>query len=239
MPHFTDSSYIPKRAVILAAGRGTRLRPYTDLTPKPLLEIDGRPMLETVLIAAKAAGVAEVCIVVHHLAEQIKAFVGNGRKWDLSVSYVYQERLAGTADAVHCAADFITSPCFILAADYALPRHFLTDLKEAYLAQSCPLFASLKALDTAELSRKSSVRFSQDGRITEIVEKPPPGQAPSNISAGLFLIVPPEIRSYLQNPTLSSRGEYEIMDILNHMILDGHPMSGLLQPQPPEWTIER
>lgn len=235
MPHFTDSSQTPKRAVVLAAGRGTRLRPYTDQTPKPLLEIDGRPMLETVLIAAKEAGVAKVCIVVHHLADQVQAFVGNGRKWDLAVRYTYQEKLMGTANAVRCAADFITGSCFILAADYALPRHFLTDLKEAYLAQSCPLFASLKEIETAELARKSSVRLGQDGRITEIVEKPPPGHAPSNISAGLFLIVPQDIRSYLQNPPLSSRGEYEIMDILNRMILDGYPMSGLLQPEPPEW----
>lgn len=193
-------------------------------------------MLETIILSLKEAGVKDVCIVVHHLSRQIKAFAGNGRQWKLNITYAYQENPIGTANAVRCAADFITGHCFILAADYALPIHFLSDLQRAYQVQSCPLFASLKKLDTAEMAQKSSVRFDKKGQITEIVEKPSPGQAPSSIGASLFLIVPPDIRSYLDNLTLSSRGEYEIMDVLNRMIQDGYPMSGLLQPQPPEWV---
>lgn len=237
MPHFDDSSQTPNRAIILAAGRGKRLRPYTDETPKPLLSVNGRPMLETVFLALKACGVSEVCIVVNHLGERIKEFAGDGEQWQLHISYVYQEKLMGTADAVRCAADFITGCCYILAADYALPRNFLLELQSAYLAQDCPLFISLKRLATAELTQKSSIRFDEDGRIAEIIEKPPPDLAPSNIGASPFIIVPVEIRSYLQNLTLSPRGEYEIMDLINRMIQDGFSMSGLLQPQPSEYFL--
>lgn len=225
----------PEQAIILAAGRGRRLQPHTDEVPKPLLSINGRPMLETVLVSARNAGVRELFMVVHHLAHQIKAFAATGRQWGLNIRYVYQRELLGTADAVRCAADFITGPCFILAADYALPPNFLTDLKQAYLAQSCPLFAGLKKLDRAELAQKSSVRFDEEGQIAEIVEKPPPGKAPSAIGASLFLIVPPAIKAYLQNPTLSSRGEYELTDVLNEMMRDGWAMNGIIQPQPQEW----
>lgn len=235
MPHFHDSSQTPNRAIILAAGRGKRLRPHTDETPKPMLSVNGRPMIETVFLALKACGVKEVCIVINHLGEQIKEFAGDGNQWQLDISFVYQEKLMGTADAVRCAADFITESCYILAADYALPPNFLVELQTAYKTHSFPLFISLKTLEPAELSQKSSVRFDEDGRIAEIVEKPPLGQAPSNIGAALFMIVPVQIRSYLQNLMLSPRDEYEIMDLINRMIQDGYPMAGLLQPQPQEW----
>lgn len=236
MNHNDSPILPPGRAIILAAGRGKRLRPHTDYTPKPLLRIDGRPMLESVLLSLREGGVNEVCIVINHLAEQIKTFVGDGRNWQLNISYAYQKKPMGTADAVRCAADFIIEPCYILAADYALPLHFLSDLKNAYLEQSCPLFASLKALASAELSQKSSVRFNENGQIAEIVEKPAPGQAPSPIGASLFFIVPVEIGRYLNKIPLSSRGEYELTDVLNLMIRDGFSMNGFLQPQPAEWS---
>lgn len=229
--------FAPNKAIILAAGHGKRLRPYTDLTPKPLLTVNGLPMLETIFMAVQAAGISEVCLVVHHLADQIQDFAGNGQRWQLKISYVHQKAPLGTADAVRSAADFITEPCYILAADYALPINFLTDLRDAYIAQSCPLFASLKELSPEELAQKSSVRFDENGRIIEIVEKPDPDQTPSSTAAALFLIVPPEIRPYLTNLTPSIRGEFELTDVLNQMIRDNYPMSGLLQPQPEEWKI--
>jgi glucose-1-phosphate thymidylyltransferase len=96
-------------------------------------------MLETIFEALHEAAVHDVCLVLQHLASQIQAFVGDGQRWRLNVSYAYQQELLGTADAARCAADFISGPCYILAADYALPVNFLTDLRDAYKAQSCPL----------------------------------------------------------------------------------------------------
>ena len=227
----------PTRAVILAAGRGNRLRPYTDQTPKPLLAIDNQTMLESVFLALQETNVRDVCLVVNHLAETIKAFAGNGKKWRLNITFTDQQAPLGTADAARSATHFITDTCYILAADYALPRHFLADLRDAYITQSCPLFASLKTLSQEELNQKSSVRFDHNGRITEIVEKPALGQAPSSIGAAPFLIVPPQIVQFLSNLTPSIRGEYELIDVLNNMIRHGYSMSGYLQPQPPEWHV--
>ena len=86
------------KAVILAAGKGTRMK--SDL-PKVLHEINGKPMVEYVIEAARAAGAEEICLVVGHKAELVKERVGDG------VTYVLQEQQLGTGHAVKCAMDFI------------------------------------------------------------------------------------------------------------------------------------
>ena len=225
----------PRRAVVLAAGRGQRLRPFTDHAPKPLLPVDGRPTLDYIFAALTQAGVQEVCLVTHYLAEKIEAYARNGHAWDLQVTTCHQTTMRGTADALKVALNFVTTACYVLAADYVLPSDYLQILKEAYVQGGTPLAVALRPLPEGESSRRSSVRFNENGRILEIVEKPAPGLASSNIGASLIYIVPPDIRRYLAKPPLSSRGEYELPTIINQMIQDGYPITGCLQAPPPEW----
>lgn len=224
------------RAVILAAGRGRRLRPHTDNTPKPMLPIRGRPMLAYTLDALAAAGVSEVCMVIGYLGEQVAAYVGDGSDWGLYVQYRQQQERRGTADALHEAQDFLTEPTFVMAADYILSKDYLVELKEAYLASGKEMAVSLKRLPARELASRSSVRLDKEGNVAAIVEKPEPGTAPSNVGASLIYIVPPAIRCYLEKLRLSSRGEYELPAVLNRMIQDGFEMRGVLQKAPEEWT---
>lgn len=228
-----------KKAIVLAAGRGKRLRPYTDHTPKPMLPWNGRPTIHTTLTALANMDVSDVCIIAHHLAEQIEAFVGDGSAWGLHACFVRQKEMNGTATAVQLAAHFIDSPTIIVAADYILPPNYLQELHTAYLEAETPLATSLKALPTDELGQRSSVRFAADGTIAEVVEKPANGQAPSQIGASLIYIVPPQIRSYLTELTASPRGEYELPTVINQMVRDGYKLSGLLQPAPQEWQPVR
>lgn len=224
-----------KKAIVLAAGRGKRLRPYTDHTPKPMLPWNGRPIIHFTLTALANMGVAEVCLVTHHLAEEIEAFVADGATWEVQACYVRQKEMNGTATAVQLAADFIDSPTIIVAADYILPPNYLQDLHTAYLAAGTPMATSLKALPAEELGQRSSVRFATDGKIAEVVEKPANGQAPSQIGASLIYIVPPQIRNYLTELSASPRGEYELPTVINQMVQDGYRLTGLLQPAPEEW----
>ena len=83
---------------------------------------------------------------------------------------------------------------------------------------------------------RSSVRFDEKGDIVAIVEKPPADDAPSDIGATLIYIVPPEIRDYLDAVPLSRRGEYELTDVFNQMLADGHRFTTVLQPAPQEWS---
>lgn len=229
-----SASSAPSRAVILAAGRGRRLRPHTDHTPKPLLPVGGRPTLDYVLAALAHAGVDQVCLVTRYLAEQIEAYVGDGARWGMAISFRRQPALGGAAQALQAAVDFLAAPAFVVAADYALSLDSLRQLKAAYLAQEAALAVSLKRLPTGELSARSSVRFSDDGRILEIVEKPAPGAAPGPIGASLIFIVPPDIRRYLKELRPSARGEYELQTVINQMLRDGYPIAGCLQAAPPE-----
>jgi dTDP-glucose pyrophosphorylase len=224
-----------KKAILLAAGRGSRLRPFTDHTPKPMLLWNGRPTIETILVALKQMGISDLYLITHYLAEQIETFVGNGSSWGLQTHFLRQEKMNGTATAVQQAAPFIDSPTLILAADYILPPHYLQDLHNVYQQSGTPLAISLKNLPSDQLQQRSSVRFANDGTVAEIVEKPAVGHAPSQIGASLIYIVPPQIQHYLTKLSPSPRGEYELPTVIDQMLHDGYRATGLLQPAPQEW----
>ena len=104
--------------VVMAAGEGRRLRPLTERWPKPLLPIDGRPVLATLLQELAAAGFKETTIVVGHLGHQIRAFVGDGSAFGLAVRFADQPEPVGSADAVVRALDAgAEAPLLVTAAD--------------------------------------------------------------------------------------------------------------------------
>ena len=102
-------------AVVIAAGLGSRLRPLTERYAKPLLPIDGRPVLATLLRELAAAGCPRVTLVTGHLAEQVESFAGDGSAWGMPLTTVRQPRPDGSADAVATAA--ATAPYLVLGAD--------------------------------------------------------------------------------------------------------------------------
>lgn len=81
------------RAMILAAGKGSRLRPLTDTCPKPLIKVNGKPLIVYHLENLKLAGFEEVVINLHHLGEQIESYLGNGQAWGLNIAYSHEETL--------------------------------------------------------------------------------------------------------------------------------------------------
>ncbi|HEY2542458.1 MAG TPA: sugar phosphate nucleotidyltransferase [Gaiellaceae bacterium] len=102
----------------MAAGEGMRLRPLTERWPKPVLPIDGRPVIATLLREIAAAGCERVVVVTGHLAEQVEELVGDGSGFGLEVRTVRQPAVLGSADAVRRAlAAGADPPCLVLAAD--------------------------------------------------------------------------------------------------------------------------
>jgi len=87
---------IEKRAVILAGGKGTRLRPYTVVLPKPLMPIGDYPILEVIIRQLKQYGFTHITMAVNHQAEIIKAFFGDGSKWDIKIDYSLEEKALST-----------------------------------------------------------------------------------------------------------------------------------------------
>jgi NDP-sugar pyrophosphorylase family protein len=91
-----SAAAVPGLAVILAGGRGTRLRPYTTTIPKPLVPVGERPILDRILHQLRAAGVSEVRLAVSHMAELIMAFFGDGAKFGLRIAYAVEPEPRGT-----------------------------------------------------------------------------------------------------------------------------------------------
>jgi len=231
----------PETAVLLAAGRGLRLRPFTDQVPKPLLQVDGRPVLDTVLAAAARAGIRQAILVTHHLSEQIESYVGDGSAWGLEAHFCRQPALDGTAGALKTAVEAFPEqfapdrPFLLTATDYIFPPDYLADLVAAYRQGDADIWVSLKEMPPESLAGRSTVRFFPGGRIAEIIEKPRPDQIREPLAASLTFVLPGLLLDYLPRIEASPRGELEIQLLVNHMLADGYRAAGLLQAAPGEW----
>jgi CTP:molybdopterin cytidylyltransferase MocA len=117
-------------AVVIAAGLGTRLRPLTDRYAKPLLPIDGTPVLEHLLRELAAAGIPLATVVTGHLAEQVERFVGDGSGFGLEVGCARQGSPDGSAHAVVAAG--ATAPYLVLGADMAFARGEIARFAQAF-----------------------------------------------------------------------------------------------------------
>jgi len=224
------------QAIVLAAGRGKRLRPHTDSIPKPLLPVAGKPMLHYTLTALSHAGVGDVCLVTNYREEDIFDFVGDGTTWNLRVTFRHQAILNGTAAGLRAAAPWLIGDAFVLAADYVLAEDALLPLLQERVERGSDIVAWLRQVPSAEVDRRSQVRFGKDARIVEIVEKP--GEALSGIGASLIYIVPAKIKEYVTRVEHSDRGEYEIQSVINLMLKDGYCLTGPILAAPAEWQPE-
>jgi len=104
------------RAIILAGGKGTRLRPYTTIFPKPLMPIGDMPILEVVLRQLKAYGFRKITISVNHLADLIQTFFNDGSKLGLDITYCMEDKPLGTAGSISLVKD-ITEPFLVMNGD--------------------------------------------------------------------------------------------------------------------------
>ena len=229
-----------KSAVLLAAGRGKRHRPYTDVTPKPLLEVNGRATLDYVLSAVAKTGAERVCIVTNHLEEKIFGFVGDGSKWNLSVTFAHQNQLRGNGDAMTSVPKnwIRDEPVLVVATDYILEENCLLDLVNTYEQHRTDIIMSLKECTADELISRSSVEVDSDWRVKRIVEKPGREEIIGPYAASILIIFPPALWEYLPWIKLSPRGEIEMQSAVQMMIEDGYEAFGLLQTAPEEWSYE-
>jgi bifunctional UDP-N-acetylglucosamine pyrophosphorylase/glucosamine-1-phosphate N-acetyltransferase len=195
-------------AIILAAGLGTRLRPYTETTPKPLLPVRGRPILDWT-IAALPASVRRLIVVTHYLREQVDAYLAGQRHVADHVA-VFQATPRGTGDAFHACRDAVRSDrILVLNGDDLYSAADLAGLAEK------PQGLLVHPVD--EPKRYGIAFLRDDGTLERIEEKPDiPGPRLANIGAYLFPRSALDIR--LQ---LSPRGEYEITDIVSELARRG------------------
>ena len=174
------------QAVVLVGGEGTRLRPLTLQTPKPMIPVMNVPFLERTLVRLKEAGIDDVILPAGYLPEAITSAFGDGSRLGLRVRYVIEDTPLGTAGALKNVEQFITGRFFVLNGDV------LTSLDlRAMLAnhEKKGGVASLHLITVEDPSAFGCVVHDADGLISAFVEKPKREEAPTNdVNAGTYLL---------------------------------------------------
>jgi glucose-1-phosphate thymidylyltransferase len=160
-------------AVVMAAGEGTRLRPFTERWPKPVLPIDGRPVIATLLRELAAAGIYRVVVVTGHLADQVEELVGEGRAFGLGLRTVRQPGVLGSADAVERAlAAGAQPPCLVLAADTVFTPGDIGRFAQAFARSGAAGAMSGRRDPPAEAPHRAAIKIV-GGRVVKPIDDDP------------------------------------------------------------------
>lgn len=174
------------RAMVLAAGEGTRLHPLTYNFPKPMFSILNRPVLEYTFKLLKKYGINEVIVNVHHCADTIKDYFENGERWGIKISYSFEKELLGTAGGVKKAEDFFDDTFLVMSGD-GLTDVNLKDLIDFHFRKKSAVTIGLKRVETK--FEYGIVLVNKDGRIKKFIEKPSWGDVFANtVNTGIYVI---------------------------------------------------
>lgn len=175
-------------AVVLVGGEGTRLRPLTYTTPKPLLPICNRPFLERQLLWLASSGVDEVVLSMGYLPDAFKQRFPDDRFGEIQIRYAVEDEPLGTGGAIRFAAEGATGTFLVCNGDVLtdLDIRELLKVHEAAAAE-----ATIALTQVEDPSAFGVVPTAEDGRVLAFVEKPPPGLAPTDwINAGTYVLEP-------------------------------------------------
>jgi dTDP-glucose pyrophosphorylase len=225
------------KAIILAAGKGTRMRELTASVPKPMLKVHGKPILEHIVSGIRQTGIRDFCIITGFQAETIENHFGTGAAWDANIQYVRQEVQDGTGKAPELAKQFIGNDDFLLTyGDILVKPETYTAMVRRFTAGK---FSGLITVTVGEDVTKGAVNFfDQDFCLQRIVEKPSAAQVaefqaqgllkkgePVWYNAGIYIFTP-ELFNYTSRLQKSPRGEYELPDAITMLLNDRHKIAG-------------
>ncbi|MFC2010976.1 bifunctional sugar-1-phosphate nucleotidylyltransferase/acetyltransferase [Chloroflexota bacterium] len=197
-----------KQAVILAAGEGQRLRPFTVTKPKVMLAIADKPILQYVVESLAQNGIHQIVIVVGYRREQIFDYLGDGEKFGVDIVYITQEKQLGTAHALAQAKDAIDSEFLVLHGDKLIEANTI-----AQFVTMQPNVMLVKEVDNP--TRYGVVTIEEDA-VKGIIEKPKEAQS-NIINTGIYAFTR-EIFDYIGT-------ELDIPDVLNKMIAKGYTIN--------------
>jgi bifunctional UDP-N-acetylglucosamine pyrophosphorylase/glucosamine-1-phosphate N-acetyltransferase len=213
------------KGVILTAGEGTRMRPLTLTRPKTMVPIGCKPILQYNVEALRDAGVTEITLIVGYHQDVIKNHFKDGSSLGVNINYVTQEKRLGTAHAIGTIANILEGAFIILNGDIIIESQLIRDLIDKY--QSTDAKSILTLTQVNDPSSFGVVELDGD-RITNLIEKPAPGETTSNwINAGIYLFDDDIFHAIKETPK-SSRGEYEITDSIKIQMDRNEKVLGML-----------
>lgn len=213
-----------EKAVILAAGRGTRMRELTQDLPKPMIRVRGRPVLHHIVEGLASAGVRELLLVIGYRGDVVREFFKDGADFGVRIEYTEQKVQDGTGRVVDLARDFAGQSPFVLSYGDILVDpanyHALVRLEES-------IEATISVKRNEDVSKGGAVFLNDAFELTDLREKPKPGEPTSPwYNAGLYAFRP-SIFAFTAKLQPSPRGEYELTDAIRALALSGKKVKGL------------
>jgi len=219
------------QAVVLAAGKGTRLRPLTDDKPKVLVEVNGTPLLEDVFDNLIDAGATELVVVVGYKAEQIIDRYGDEYR-DVPITYAHQREQLGLAHAILQAEPHVDGDFMLMLGDNVF-RGNLGDVTSRQREDRADAAFLVEEVPYEEASRYGVLDTNEYGEVVEVVEKP--DDPPSNLVMTGFYTFTPAIFHACHLVQPSDRGEYELPDAIDLLIQSGRTIDAV---QLDGWRID-
>jgi len=211
-------------AVILAAGKGTRMHPFSDYYPKPGLPVCNKPLIQYSIEEFRELGIREIFVVIGHLGHELAQMLGNGDSLGVRIRYVEQTKILGIASALGQLEPYVSSPMFVVLGDIYFQAHDLSSMVGTMQArQAGAVLAVKRESDPQAVRRNFTVHMDDEGRVRRVIEKP--RYVHTNLKGcGLYLFDLPVFDAIRRTPRTAMRDEYEITDSIQILIDDGHPV---------------
>jgi len=205
------------KAVVLAAGRGTRMKSLTEDCPKPMLPLGGKPMLAHQIERLESAGVSDVLIITGYKAEMVEDYFRRHPPRRAKLHYRRQVPQDGTGTAALLARDFAGNDPFLLTFGDILVDSHIYDAMFAGLDGAQAVLAVKRVDDPYQ----GAAVYTSGDRVTRIIEKPPKGTSKTNWNNAGIYCFPPGVFDELERVQPSPRGEYELTDAVHKMLEAG------------------
>lgn len=210
------------QGVILAAGKGVRMLPFTTHFPKPLLPVCNKPIIQYQIETMKSLGVQDIIIVIGHLGFEIVRVIGDGREFGVKIRYVEQEQSLGIAHATYKLEQEIDSPFLLFLGDIFFQTTNLRQMLEEFKGGNASAVLATKIEKEPDaIQRNFAVICSPNGDVKRVIEKPK--HVLNNIKGcGIYLFSLDVFDALRRTPKTAMRDEYEITDAIQILIDDGN-----------------
>lgn len=207
------------KAMILAAGNGTRLGSLKADVPKVMMSVGGRPLLCRTFAWLKSHGITQVAINIHCKGEKIIELIGSGAGYGMSVAYSHEETLLGTAGAVKTIQPFFKGTFVVVYGDI-LTDFDLTAMVRYHKEKKAA--ATLALIAVSDPSAYGIVETAADGRVTRFLEKPKPGATASRLASAAVYVLEKEVLDYIPEKCHYDFG----YDVFPKLLAAGLPVYG-------------
>ncbi|MGB8472927.1 MAG: sugar phosphate nucleotidyltransferase [Candidatus Acidiferrum sp.] len=210
--------------VILAAGHGRRMVPFSESYPKPLLPVCNKPIIQHHIEIMKSLGISELIILVGHKGFEISKVLGDGSHLGVSLRYIEQTSMLGIAHAVGRLEPHIDRPFLLLLGDIFFVPGNLESIFARFEEQGGgAVLGTKEEFDPLAIRRNYAIQLNTEGYATRVIEKP--RHATNRLKGvGIYLFDLPIFDAIRRTPRTAMRDEYEITDSIQVMIQDGYPV---------------